>query len=155
VVLGLFSGIYYWFPKITGRLLDERLGRWHFWLTLIGFNLTFFTMHIVGLLGMPRRIYRYADNPGWGELNLLISLGAALMAVATLLFLWNVLRSLRHGAPAGDNPWNAWTLEWATSSPPPPENFAPGALRGLVPVHSRTPLRDAQPQVAEVRGEHG
>jgi cytochrome c oxidase subunit I+III len=154
-VLGLFSGIYYWFPKITGRLLDERLGRWHFWLTLVGFNLTFFTMHILGLLGMPRRIYRYADNPGWGELNLLISLGAVFMAVATLLFLWNMLRSLRAGAPAGDNPWNAWTLEWATSSPPPPENFAPGGLRDLVPVHSRTPLRDAQLAVAETRGEHG
>jgi cytochrome c oxidase subunit I len=155
VVLGLFSGIYYWFPKITGHLLDEHLGRWHFWLTLVGFNLTFFTMHILGLIGMPRRIYRYADNPGWGELNLLISAGAVLMAVGTLLFLWNVLRSLRGGAPAGDNPWNAWTLEWATSSPPPPENFAPGALRGLVPVHSRTPLRDAQPPVAAARVEHG
>lgn len=155
VVLGLFSGVYYWFPKITGRLLDERLGRWHFWLTFIGFNLTFFTMHVVGLLGMPRRIYRYGPNPGWGELNLLISLGAALLGVATLLFLWNVLRSLRGGELAGDNPWNAWTLEWATSSPPPPENFAPGALRDVLPVRSRTPLRAEPPPSMAREATHG
>jgi cytochrome c oxidase subunit I+III len=123
-LLAIFAATYYWYPKITGRMLDERLGKWHFWLMVIGFNLTFFPMHILGLMGMPRRAYTYPDKAGWGELNLLQTAGAFVMAVAVLVFVWNLLVSLRRGRPAGDNPWDAWTLEWATSSPPPPDNFA-------------------------------
>ena len=115
---------YYWFPKITGRLLDERLGKWHFWLMFVGFNLTFFPMHILGLMGMPRRVYTYPDLPGWGALNFAETIGAFMHGRWRC---WSSsgtsARSLRHGALAGDNPWNAWTLEWATSSPPPAHNF--------------------------------
>jgi cytochrome c oxidase subunit 1/cytochrome c oxidase subunit I+III len=115
---------YYWFPKITGRMLDERLGRLTFWLTTIGFNLVFFPMHIQGLMGMPRRTYTYPDLPGWGALNMLETIGAFIMTVAVALLVWDLQHALRHGAPAGDNPWNGWTLEWATTSPPPANNFA-------------------------------
>ncbi len=121
---GIMAGTYYWFPKVTGRLLSEKIGAWHFWSTLIGFNLTFFPMHIVGLMGMPRRVYTYPDLPGWGFWNLLETIGAFILAISVILLLWNVLASYRHGRLAGPNPWNAWTLEWATSSPPPPYNFA-------------------------------
>jgi heme/copper-type cytochrome/quinol oxidase subunit 3 len=140
-LLAIFAGAYYWFPKITGRLLDERLGVWHFWLTLVGFNLTFFPMHILGLMGMPRRVFTYPELPGWGALNLLATFGTVLLAVAMLVFVWNVLSSLQRGRIAGDNPWEAWTLEWATSSPPPPENF----LGPLPPIRSPRPLWDAPP----------
>jgi cytochrome c oxidase subunit 1 len=131
VVLALFAGIYYWFPKMTGRLLDERLGRLHFWLLLVGFNVTFFPMHFLGLMGMPRRIYTYAPDLGWDLWNLVATVGAVLQAVAVLVFLWNVGRSLRAGAPAGPDPWDARTLEWAIPSPPPAYNFAalPTVLR--------------------------
>jgi cytochrome c oxidase subunit I+III len=123
-VFPLLGAVYYWFPKLTGRLLDERLGRWHFWLAFVSFNLAFFPMHILGLWGMPRRVYTYPPEMGWGGLNLLVSAGALLFFLSFALFLWNVLRSLRRGALAGDNPWGAGTLEWATASPPPPYNFA-------------------------------
>ena len=122
-VFPLFGGLYYWFPKITGRLLSERVGQWNFWLLFIGFNLTFFPMHQLGLNGMPRRIYTYLPEMGWSNLNLLASLGAAIIAVSVLVFIANALASLRHGQIASDNPWEAGTLEWATSSPPPPYNF--------------------------------
>src|SRR5919198_1887627 len=122
-VFPLFGSIYYWFPKITGRLLSERLGTWNFWLLFIGFNLTFFPMHQLGLNGMPRRIYTYLPEMGWGNLNLLASLGAAIIAVSVVVFIGNALASLHHGQIASDNPWEAGTLEWATSSPPPPYNF--------------------------------
>ncbi len=118
-VFPLFGGLYYWFPKFTGRLLDERLGRWNFWLFFVGFNLTFFPMHLLGLHGMPRRVYTYLPETGWGPLNLVATVGAVIMAVAILVFLANVAASLRHGAIAGDDPWGADTLEWATTSPPP------------------------------------
>jgi heme/copper-type cytochrome/quinol oxidase subunit 3 len=121
--LGMMAATYYWFPKMTGRLLDERLGKWHFWTTFIGLNLTFFPMHIVGLMGMPRRVYTYPDLPGWGAINMLETVGSFILGGSTLLLLWNIWRSLRQGALAGDNPWRAWTLEWATSSPPPAHNF--------------------------------
>jgi cytochrome c oxidase subunit I+III len=122
-VFPLFGALYYWFPKTTGRLLDERTGRWNFWLFFIGFNVTFFPMHQLGLIGMPRRVYTYPDGLGWNELNLLASLGAGLIATSIALFVANVIWSRRYGKIAGDNPWGAGTLEWATSSPPPPWNF--------------------------------
>jgi cytochrome c oxidase subunit I+III len=122
-VFPLFGAFYYWFPKFTGRLLDERLGRWNFWVMFAGFNLTFFPMHQLGLRGMPRRVYTYPAETGWQALNLAASIGAALMAAGVALFVWNVWRSRRRGAVAGDDPWGAGTLEWAIPSPPPPYNF--------------------------------
>jgi len=123
LIFTIFGAIYYWFPKATGRLLSERLGRWHFWLFVVGFNLTFLPMHWAGMLGMPRRIYTYPADRGWDLWNLIASLGVPFQVVAVLLFLINVLISLRRGAPAGNDPWDAWTLEWATASPPPAYNF--------------------------------
>jgi cytochrome c oxidase subunit I+III len=122
-VFPLFGAIYYWFPKWTGRMLSETLGKWHFWLFFVGFNLTFFPMHILGLHGMTRRIYTYLTETGWGNLNLMATSGALLMSVAALVFLANVIRSLKKGAIAGPNPWAAPTLEWATESPPPRYNY--------------------------------
>src|SRR5215212_2315309 len=122
-VFPLVGAVYYWFPKITGRMLGERLGRWAFWLIFVGFNMTFFPMHILGLQGMPRRIYTYQPEMGWGNLNLLATAGAVILLLGFVLFLWNAVSSARSGVLAGDNPWDAGTLEWATSSPPPPQNF--------------------------------
>ena len=122
-VFPLLGAIYYWFPKITGRMMSETLGRWHFWLAFIGFQITFFPMHILGLIGMPRRVYTYQADVGWGNLNLLASFGALVLFTSFAVFAWNVLSSWRNGALAGSNPWDAPTLEWATSSPPPPQNF--------------------------------
>jgi cytochrome c oxidase subunit 1 len=133
----LFAGIYYWFPKATGRMLDERLGRWHFWLLVMGFHLTFDTLHFAGTLGMPRRIYTYAAGRGWEGVNLIASVGAVFQTAAILCFVWNVVRSLRHGEEAGNDPWDAWTLEWATTSPPPSYNFTT-----LPEVRSSRPLWD-------------
>lgn len=123
-VFPLLGATYYWFPKITGRMLDERWGRWHFWLAFIGFNAAFFPMHIVGLWGMPRRVYTYPADLGWGGINLFITAGALLLFVSFAVFAANLIRSARNGTPAGDNPWDAGTLEWATSSPPPSYNFS-------------------------------
>jgi cytochrome c oxidase subunit I+III len=123
VVFPLFAGLYYWFPKFTGRMLSERLGKVHFWLMLVGVHVTFFPMHILGFEGMPRRVYTYLAGTGWGPLNLLSSIGAAIIAVSVLVFLVNVVTSWRSGAIAGPNPWDAHTLEWATASPPPSYNF--------------------------------
>jgi cytochrome c oxidase subunit I+III len=119
----LFGAFYYWFPKITGRMMSERLGKINFWLFFVGVNLTFFPMHILGLEGMTRRIYTYLPETGWGPLNLLSSAGAVIIVVSVLLFMINAFNSWRHGVPAGDNPWNAASLEWATESPPPPYVF--------------------------------
>jgi cytochrome c oxidase subunit 1 len=123
-VFPLIGAVYYWFPKITGRMMSERIGRWVFWLIFIGFNLTFFPMHLLGLQGMPRRIYTYQPDMPWGGLNLFASASAAVLAAGFLLFFIDALRSARSGAPSGPNPWDAPTLEWATSSPPPSYNFA-------------------------------
>jgi cytochrome c oxidase subunit 1 len=134
-VFPLFAAFYYWFPKITGRMLSERLGRWNFWLFFIGVNLTFFPMHQLGLDGMPRRVYTYLAETGWGDLNLLASIGAVTIATSMLLFVINVVVSLRGGAVASDDPWGGESLEWATSSPPRPYNFA-----HIPVVQSREPL---------------
>lgn len=123
-LLGLFAGIYFWFPKMTGRMLGERLGKWHFWLTLLGFNLTFGPMHVVGLQGMPRRIDTYPAGYGWEFWNFIETVGSFVIAVSVLIFAVNVVLSRRNGALAGDDPWDARTLEWATTSPPPHYNFA-------------------------------
>jgi cytochrome c oxidase subunit I len=137
ILFNIFAAVYYWFPKATGRMLSERLGRWHFWLLVIGFNLTFMPLHFAGMFGMPRRIYTYAAERGWDSWNLVASLGVPLQAAAILLFLINVVLSLRRGKPAGQDPWDAWTLEWATTSPPPPYNF-----ETIPVVRSRRPLWD-------------
>jgi len=137
LIFTVFGAIYYWFPKVTGRLLSERLGRWHFWLFVVGFNLTFLPMHWAGMLGMPRRIYTYPADRGWDFWNLIASLGVPFQAAAVLVFLVNIALSLRRGERAGSDPWDAWTLEWATSSPPPPYNFETAPV-----VESRRPLWD-------------
>jgi heme/copper-type cytochrome/quinol oxidase subunit 1 len=136
-MLGIFAGAYYWFPKMTGRLLSEALGRWHFWTTFVGLNLTFLPQHWLGAVGMPRRVFTYAASTGWGPLNLISTIGAAILAVAMVIFFVNVARSLRSGEIAGDDPWDAFTLEWSTTSPPPPENFA-----SIPAVTGRRPLWD-------------
>ena len=137
MVFPLFGAFYYWLPKMTGRLLDERLGLVNFWTFFAGFNLTFFPMHIMGLLGMPRRVYTYQPELGWDTLNLVSTIGAFVLAFSALVFIWNFLRSLSHGKPAGENPWGGNTLEWATASPPEPYNF-----RRVPVVVSRNPLWD-------------
>jgi cytochrome c oxidase subunit 1/cytochrome c oxidase subunit I+III len=118
-MLPVFAAFYYWLPKMTGRMLSERLGKWSFWIIFAGFNMTFFPMHILGLLGMPRRIYTYPAVTGWGTLNLTETIGVFVLTVGVALSLWNFFWSLKHGALAGRNPWNADTMEWETQSPPP------------------------------------
>ena len=123
-IFGILAGMYYWFPKLTGRMMSEGLGKWNFWLTFIGMNLTFFPMHFVGLNGMPRRIYTYSEEFGWGLLNSLASLGYVVLFIGMLLLVINIIQSLRNGRVAGHDPWDAPTLEWSISSPPPVYNFA-------------------------------
>jgi cytochrome c oxidase subunit 1 len=133
----IFAAVYYWYPKATGRMLSERLGKWHFWLFVIGFNLTFIPQHFAGMLGMPRRVYTFLPERGLEIWNLSSSIGVAFQLAGGACFVWNLIRSFRRGAAAGNDPWDAWTLEWATSSPPPVYNFA-----GLPMVGSRRPLWD-------------
>jgi cytochrome c oxidase subunit I+III len=134
-VFPLFGAVYYWFPKMFGRMLEERLGKWHFWLFLIGFNVTFFPMHQLGFFGMPRRVYTYVPQMGWDPWNQVATIGAVIMFVSVLIFLVNAARAFSRPANAPDNPWNGESLEWATSSPPPHYNFAEIPL-----VESRTAL---------------
>jgi cytochrome c oxidase subunit 1 len=136
-IMGIFAGIYHYFPKMFRRMMSERLGNWHFWLNFIAMNLTFFPMHFSGLLGMPRRIYTYDAGQGWDTFNLISSIGAFMLVFSTAIFVWNFFRSKTHGAPAPDNPWDAATLEWSIPSPPPEYNFAEIPL-----VESRYPLWD-------------
>ena len=144
------GGIYYWFPKMTGRMLNETLGRWNFWTMFIGFNVAFLPMHLTGLRGMPRRIYTYGEGMGWTTLNLISSIGSFVLAIGVLLLLINVVISLRRGRLAGDNPWDAPTLEWSVPSPPPAYNFA------VIPtVVSRHPLWENRLQESEERSQTG
>jgi cytochrome c oxidase subunit I len=123
-IFGLFAGVYYWWPKITGRMLDDHIGKWHFWLMMIGFNATFGPMHFIGMDGMPRRIFTYPAGMGWDFWNMIATAGAILIAVSILVFIYNVAYSLRYGRVAGPDPWDARTIEWMIPSPPPPYNFA-------------------------------
>jgi heme/copper-type cytochrome/quinol oxidase subunit 1 len=138
-VFPVVAGLYFWMPKMTGRLLNERLGKWNFWTMFIGFNLGFFPMHIAGMLGMPRRIYTYADGLGWNTVNLITTIGAFVFAFGVLLLLINVWWSLRKGEVSGPNPWGAYSLEWAMPSPPPSYNFL--VIPGVV---TRYPLWEEQ-----------
>jgi cytochrome c oxidase subunit I+III len=147
-VFPLFGAFYYWFPKITGRMMSDRLGHWNFWLFFIGFNVTFFPMHQLGLAGMPRRVYTYPAEMGWGTLNFVATLGAATIALSMLLFVLNVIRTLRQGkSPQAANPWGAGTLEWGTASPPPACNFV-----NLPVVHSRDPLWEEPGNAGRIDG---
>jgi cytochrome c oxidase subunit 1 len=137
ILFALFGAFYYWYPKMTGRMLDETLGKWHFWLFLIGFHLTFDFMHIPGILGMPRRIYTYEPGRGWEIWNLICSIGVVFQIVAVLCFVFNLVQSYFKGRLAGNDPWDAWTLEWSIPSPPPVYNFA-----AIPEVRSRRPLWD-------------
>jgi cytochrome c oxidase subunit 1/cytochrome c oxidase subunit I+III len=137
IVFAMLGALPYWFPKMSGRMMSESLGRWTFWLWVIGFNMTFIIQHVLGLYGMPRRIFTYPDIPGWGWMNMLSTIGVFFMGAGSLVLLWNIAHSFFRGRVAGDNPWNAWTLEWATTSPPQHENFV-----ALPPIHSRRPLWD-------------
>jgi cytochrome c oxidase subunit 1 len=139
----IFAGVYYWFPKMTGRMFDDRLGKWHFWITFVFFNLTFGPMHLIGIQGMPRRVAEYADK--FAAWNLFISISAFILGASTLIFLYNMVVSWRGGPRAPGNPWRALTLEWQVSSPPPIFNFdavptvvggpyeygVPGAVHGI------------------------
>jgi cytochrome c oxidase subunit 1 len=137
LIFGLFAGIYYWYPKATGKLLDETLGKWHFWLFCIGFNMTFIPLHFAGFLGMPRRIYTYPAGRGWEIWNLIASIGVIFQVLGILAWVWNVVRTAVKGKIAGDDPWDGWTLEWSTASPPPVYNF-----EKLPVVRSSRPLWD-------------
>jgi cytochrome c oxidase subunit 1 len=137
-VFGVYASFYFWYPKVTGRMMDDKLGKVHFWLTFVGFNLAFFPMHMLGLDGMPRRIASYAANPEWATLNKVSTLGAYIIGVSTLPFLYNLWKS-RKGPVAGNDPWKANSLEWWTSSPPPVHNFD-----SIPPIRSERPVLDAR-----------
>ncbi len=136
---GIFAGLYFWWPKMFGYKLDERLGKIQFWTLFIGFHITYFPMHILGLQGMPRRIFDYTDDRGWTDLNQLSAVGGVIMGISVLILVYNMIQSARRHEPAGNDPWQADTLEWITTSPPPDYNF-----ETIPVVHSRRPARDAR-----------
>ncbi len=137
ILFCIFAAFYYWYSKVTGRMYGETLAKVHFWLFVIGFHLTFDSMHVPGLLGMPRRIYTYEPGRGWDAWNFVVTVGVAFQAVGVLAFVFNLVRSYVRGRPAGSDPWDAWTLEWSTTSPPPEYNYA-----AVPAVKSRRPLWD-------------
>ena len=161
-IMGLMGGIYYWFPKVTGRLLSEKLGQWHFWLMFIGMNVTFGPMHLVGIDGMPRRIYTYDESMGWEFLNQLETVGAFIIAFSVVIFLVNFFKSVRSGEVAGDDPWDGRTLEWAIPSPPPgvqlrAHSGGPQQRAVLGPEASRVEARctgDRGRRIGRSRGVH-
>ena len=146
-VFAVMGGLHYWYPKMTGRMLNRSLGIWSFWVLFVGFNLTFFPMHAMGLSGMPRRISSYPTHPGWERMNEIATLGSFVISLGVLLIVYNCITSLRSGRVAGDDPWQANTLEWYTSSPPPPHNFD-----SLPPIRSERPLADLRAEAAEAAG---
>jgi cytochrome c oxidase subunit I+III len=146
-VFPLLGAVYYWFPKFTGRLMSEHLGRWNFWLFFVGFNVAFFPMHLLGLAGMPRRVWTYPRGMGWDGMNMLSTVGALTIGASVLVFLFNAWSSRRSGAVAGADPWGAGTLEWATASPPGAANFD-----AIPVVHGRDPLWEPTHEPTHVRG---
>jgi len=149
-VFGIFAGLYYWFPKMSGRMLSEGLGKLSFWIMFVGFNLTFLIQHSAGLSGMPRRIYDYPADAGWSGFNLASTIGSFLLGVGVLVSLVNVLLSIKRGKVAGNDPWKANTLEWFTSSPPPENNF------DVVPrIRSVEPMKDIRREVMSAAEPEG
>jgi cytochrome c oxidase subunit I+III len=147
-MMPVFAALYYWLPKMTGRMLNEKLGKISFWVMFVGFNLAFFPMHLLGVLGMPRRIYTYKSGLGWDGMNMLITIGAFILAFGILLSLINFFSSLKNGRLAGRNPWNADTLEWSTESPPEPY----GSVH-IPTVVTRHPLWDEHEEEEDPEGE--
>jgi cytochrome c oxidase subunit 1 len=141
-VFGIFAGLYYWFPKMTGRLMSEALGKLSFWVMFVGFNLTFLVQHSAGLSGMPRRIYDYPESSGWEGFNVASTIGSFLLGIGVMISVYNAIRSVKHGKKAGNDPWKGNTLEWFTQSPPPENNF------DVVPrVRSVEPMKDIRREV--------
>jgi heme/copper-type cytochrome/quinol oxidase subunit 1 len=147
-VFPVFAAFYYWLPKITGRMMNERPGKWSFWLMFIGFNVAFFPMHVAGIIGMPRRVYTYPIGSGLGGLNMIATIGAFILGVGILLSVWNFVVSMRHGVIAGKDPWRADTLEWELQSPP-----APYAWARIPTVRTRHPLWDDHDEWYDPRDE--
>jgi cytochrome c oxidase subunit 1 len=152
-IMGIFAGIYHYFPQIQGRLMDEKLGKIHFWLTFIAMNLTFMPMHWAGMHGMPRRVYTYDFGQGWDLYNAMSTAGAMLFPIATLIFVYNFFKSRKSGEISGANPWGAGTLEWTIPSPPPEYNFAK-----IPTVTSRYPLwegKEVDHESARINSQEG
>jgi cytochrome c oxidase subunit 1 len=147
-VFAIFGGLYYWFPKMSGKMLSEGLGKLSFWLMLVGFNLTFLIQHSLGMSGMPRRTYRYEHWPQWGTMNLISTFGSFILGIGVLVTIVNVIISVKNGRKAGNDPWKGNTLEWFTQSPPPENNF------DVVPrVRSVEPMKDIRREVLRSSGE--
>ncbi len=143
-VFGIFAGLYYWFPKMSGKMLSEGIGKLSFWIMFVGFNLTFLVQHSAGLSGMPRRIYDYPEGAGWAGYNLVSTIGSFLLGIGVLITVINVLHSMKHGKKAGNDPWKGNTLEWFATSPPPENNF------DVVPrVRSVEPMKDIRREVQQ------